>query len=371
MYTTILKLTKLWSLTCLLFFLFYSSYGGNFSDTLVVGSVAPQLKAAKWIKGVPATTFQKGKVYIVELTNRYCGPCRESIPHLNALSKKFAGKAAVVAVFVAESPIGSTDKSYIDGVATYVKSYGERMSYTVAVDDSDRTVFASWDLASGHSGFPLLFLIDQEGKIAYIGHPLNEHLEEYIKGMIKGRFDPRIAQEKDSIWSAVMDRIQKARESKNYNDALTLLDSLQPSNYYPYLYSMKFEILMNIDTSKAYSFARQLLESDFDDLLVLSGMFSYMDSEARAGNLKNPDWDLALRLLNKAYQLNISQASTKSELFNYFFCEARVYAAKGDYAKAIEKQQLAIDYITRYHPEDAFRKRIYMRELEKYKRNFR
>lgn len=33
---------------------------------LKIGSPAPPLKIAKWIKGTPITGFQKGKVYVLE-----------------------------------------------------------------------------------------------------------------------------------------------------------------------------------------------------------------------------------------------------------------------------------------------------------------
>ena len=36
------------------------------AQELKIGSPAPPLKIAKWIKGTPITGFQKGKVYVLE-----------------------------------------------------------------------------------------------------------------------------------------------------------------------------------------------------------------------------------------------------------------------------------------------------------------
>src|SRR5882757_7818581 len=60
------------------------------------GEVAPELKVAEWVKGVPITRFEPGKVYLVEYWATWCGPCIGNIPHLNALQKKYGHDGLVV-----------------------------------------------------------------------------------------------------------------------------------------------------------------------------------------------------------------------------------------------------------------------------------
>jgi thiol-disulfide isomerase/thioredoxin len=82
--------------------------------TLAIGDAAPELKASKWIKGGEVAKLEADKTYVVEFWATWCGPCRESIPHLTEMAHKFpnvtfigmdvweegAGKDAAVATFV-------------------------------------------------------------------------------------------------------------------------------------------------------------------------------------------------------------------------------------------------------------------------------
>src|SRR5688500_14906487 len=130
-------------------------------ETLKVGSPAPSLKVAKWVKGRPVEKFEPGKVYVVEFWATWCGPCKTSIPHLTELAKKYKDKATFTGVSVFEEPEPENEE-YIGKVEKFVTEWGDKMDYNVAVDGKDGWMGANWMRAAGQNGIPTAFVVDQK-----------------------------------------------------------------------------------------------------------------------------------------------------------------------------------------------------------------
>ena len=143
-----------------------------------VGDPAAPLKIAEWVKGNPVDLAAlKGKqVVVVEFWATWCGPCRTSIPHLTEMQKKFKD-----VVFIGVSNEEATD------VKPFVKKMGEKMDYTVAVDDDGKTS-AGYMEAYGIDGIPHAFIVDKEGRIAWLGHPMGG-LEKTLAEVVSGKFN--------------------------------------------------------------------------------------------------------------------------------------------------------------------------------------
>jgi thiol-disulfide isomerase/thioredoxin len=135
---------------------------------LKVGDPAPPLKVSKWLKGKPVNLAEgKGKkIYVVEFWATWCGPCRESIPHLSKMAGHFE-KNDVTVIGVSVDAEETRDR-----VEPFVKEKGDRMGYTVALDDGDATNKAYME-AARIEGIPHAFLIAKDGKIAWHGHPMD------------------------------------------------------------------------------------------------------------------------------------------------------------------------------------------------------
>lgn len=152
--------------------------------TLKVGSDAPKIEATKWVKGTEVKSFEKGKVYIVEFWATWCPPCIKSIPHLTEMAKKYTDVTIIgMASSERQAKDAKTDNR-LEVVEKFVKDQGEKMEYTVAYD-ADRKMSASWMRPAGQGGIPCAFIVNGEGKIAWIGNPLDPNFESEIAKVAK------------------------------------------------------------------------------------------------------------------------------------------------------------------------------------------
>jgi thiol-disulfide isomerase/thioredoxin len=130
-----------------------------------LGEPAAALDIAEWVKGdaVSLADAKGHKIIVVEFWATWCGPCRVSIPHLTELQQKFADRGVVV--------IGVSDED-VSKVRPFVDQMGEKMGYTVAVDNNRRTA-QGYMAAYGINGIPHAFVVDLEGRVAWHGHPMS------------------------------------------------------------------------------------------------------------------------------------------------------------------------------------------------------
>jgi cytochrome c biogenesis protein CcmG, thiol:disulfide interchange protein DsbE len=119
------------------------------------GQRPPQIIVEQWL--TPAPDVQ-GKFVLVEFWATWCGPCRKSIPHLNALQAKFKDRLVV---------IGLSDEAPDD----MRKMTSPRVDYFVGTDPLART-----RSAVEVQGIPHAMLMDPEGIVRFEGLPV--HLEE-------------------------------------------------------------------------------------------------------------------------------------------------------------------------------------------------
>lgn len=149
---------------------------------LKVGDAAPALKVDKWIKGEPVKGFDKGKVYVVEFWATWCPPCRDSIPHLTELQHKYKDNVVIIGVDGSERAVSTGSDNRVSTIQKFVKEQGDKMDYRVAYD-ANGSAMKPYMRAAGQDGIPTAFLIDGEGKIAWIGHPMeiDSQLEKVAK----------------------------------------------------------------------------------------------------------------------------------------------------------------------------------------------
>jgi len=156
---------------------------------LWIGSSAPELSIAKFVKGESVDGFEKGQVYVVEFWATWCGPCIAAFPHLSELQASYGEDVKFVGVNIWERQEG---QERMDMVEEFVEKQGERMSYTVAVEDGS-SMSDNWMKPAGQNGIPAAFIVDGNSKIAWIGHP--GQIDKPLKEIVDGKFDGKSAGE--------------------------------------------------------------------------------------------------------------------------------------------------------------------------------
>jgi thiol-disulfide isomerase/thioredoxin len=239
--------------------------------TLNIGDAAPPLRVREWLKGEPVDRFEKGHVYVVEFWATWCAPCRAAMPHLSDLAKKYKGKATIISVDRFGTEIISLEK-----VKAFVDSAGKHLNYRFAVEDSN-FMSTAWVEASGDPGLPGSFIIDREGRVAWIGHPilLGKNLQKVVNNTwdIKealarrklGKYLDSLDREAHYRLIAFRPNIHKPQDTGRSDLALLAIKSIVTSEpkleYAPRVAYETFSNLLKTDQRKACEYGKAAIET--------------------------------------------------------------------------------------------------------------
>jgi thiol-disulfide isomerase/thioredoxin len=305
---------------------------------LMVGDKAPALTVKEFVKGEPITGFEKGKVYIVEFWATWCGPCIASMPHLTEIQSEYKGKGLTIVGVTSEDK-----RNTLEAVKQMVKDKGDGMGYTVAWDDSRKTNEA-YMKAAQQPGIPCSFVVNQDGVIAYIGHPSG--LDKPLAEIMSGKYDIKAAtakyakdRENEPKLKALYQQFGQAIQAKDKAAAQKALDEVNALN--PDLKAQTsmtwFQVLLEQfnDTDAAYAVAKENIGGAWkDDAQALNAVaWTIVDPE---GTVQKKDLALAEQAAKRAAEL------TKNKDGAILDTVARVHFCKGEIDKAIEVQTTAV-----------------------------
>lgn len=261
---------------------------GGLNDKLAVGSPAPELDIQEWIKGDKVEKLEEGRAYIVKFWATWCAPCRASIPHLTELASHYK---TVTFIGVSDEEPGV--------IRPFVQRMGSKMEYTVAADNRERTK-RKWMRAAGQTGIPCAFIVDQNTKIAYIGHPMDEKFAQVLSEVASGRYDPELMKAAEPFLAQV-DHCVKVRDWRVCENYLDQVIALNPHIFNEVaLQKFKIWLMDKDDAASAIAYARGI------DQYAGAGILQTYESDAETLGL------LVKRILSNKEWLNKSPDELKA-----------------------------------------------------------
>ncbi len=222
---------------------------------------------------------------------------------------------------------------------------GDKMDYSVAFDGVEGTTSA-WMFRTGQSGIPCAYIVNRDGKLAWVGHPTKLlQPDGPLAQILAGTYDLANAPNQIAKDAAKERKIRnleaKYKAAKEHGDKaaeLAVIDEfveLSPEDFQKEV-PLKFQTLLieMKDEKAAYDYARKVSAGPVKDLYrPLNEMaWTILDEDG----IVNRDFDLALTLAQRADEV------TKHENPTILDTLARAYFEKGDVNKAIETQTKAV-----------------------------
>ncbi len=337
-------------------------------EILNLGDPAPPLSLSKWLKGEKIDHFAPGRIYVVEFWATWA-PSPKAIPHLTELAHKYRDRGVRI--------LGID--SYEDDpnqVKPFVDQLGDRMDYSVAMDrapadnPSQGATARAWLEASDENGIPTAFVI-QDGKIAWIGHPLE--LDRPLAAIVAGKWDIAAEARKrleaktlERKARAFRDRVETSYRAKDYGGALAAIDEAtakEPALADEYA-KMRFDCLVELDrTDAALKVGERMLNLYHDNAMALNNAFFSVVDLTRQ---KEPDPRLARLALEGLLRAN---ELTKGHNIYILNTLAQAQYRVDDPAGAVATQEQAIRALeaqvtNKSHPFH----RTYRQQLDMYRR---
>jgi thiol-disulfide isomerase/thioredoxin len=303
------------------------------SNNVGPGSPAPKLDIKTWYKGDKVTGFDNDKLYVVEFWATWCGPCKQSIPHLTELAKKNPD-VKFVGVSIWED---DTDNK----IQKFVADMGDKMNYSVAYSGNKTGMSESWMQASGQNGIPTAFVV-KSGKIEWIGHPME--LEEPLAQIKSGKFD-------EAGFKTKFEKSQAAQEAqmKSYRE-LQRIEKLHTDGKKPEAYEAlaKLENDSKADQGIKMQVANIRLRwyATDDSAKWKQAVADYSKDPQKAESLAMCAMELAKTNPDKAREaIAAADAGSDGKVFFVTYYSVMTYKELKDYAKALESANKLLEMV--------------------------
>lgn len=305
---------------------FIAATTGLAQQAFKIGQPAPEFKAGRWIKGPAVSKIEPGQIYVLEFWATWCGPCRAAMPHLSETARKLAGKVTVIGVDVHEHGSGEKVERNVD---KFIEQMGKDADYANCRDTSDDHLKKNWYEPTKSPGIPTTIVVDQQSRIAWIGHP--KDLDRVLDELLTGKFDyEKSAAEhtskagKNEAMMKVFREYGDAIKAKDWAKAIAVVDN--NSEYANTMWLLRFNALVQLDPKQAFDQARGAVEKKERTANA------YLQAIAGADGLPRELYQYAFDTMTQD-----AQPTSYNSL-------AKLSARLGDYSKAVDYQSKFKEY---------------------------
>jgi thiol-disulfide isomerase/thioredoxin len=309
---------------------------------LFIGDKAPAVTVDYWVKGDAWDGFDDGQVYVMEFWATWCGPCISSMPHLSGLQDEYGDKVQIIGVSSEKDPeIVTTFLEKTNNRDNKVNN--DRMRYTVAVDP-DRSTSRAYMEASNQRGIPTSFIVNGEGQVAWIGHPMT--MDEPLKEIVAGTWDLAAAAEafkieaqQEKAMSELNKVYRSAMETEDWDSWITAIDEyIATYGNNNSIDNAKFKALLNLkkDKKAAYAWANKMALGIWNNSQALNALAWGIVDETPE---ELQDLNFALKIATRASDLTQNKDPMILDTL------ARCYWKMGNTYKAIAWQEKAVGYM--------------------------
>lgn len=311
-----------------------------------IGDPAPVLATGRWLKGEPVERLATGTPYVVEFWSSWCDTCMYSIPQLTRLQRQYAGDGLVcIGVNVWDEP---------ERAAAHVRDHDDQFGFRVALDQSppegnprSGASARSWVEAAGRDKPPVAFLVDRQGRIVWIGHPLALRgvFDEMVRLLVQDKLTPEHSRDLGARYAdlearsrVIMARCDKAMADEDFPAAAAAMDDLIDLS--PSLFGLRgvvnrfhITLVLQRDYRGSYAWAREIGKRFWDDAYVLNAIaWAVLDTDG----LEVRDLDLAMKFARRSCDL------TGNANAAFLDTLARAYFETGDVDKALDVEGKAL-----------------------------
>lgn len=327
--------------------------------TLTAGSPAPALEIEHWFpttldNPAPITSFESGKVYIVEFWATWCPPCVASIPHIHELQQTY-GEQGVTFISVTDENVETVEGFFDQKIRGYEGSeeetpvYGELMSDYRVVSDPDGSTSEDYMEAAGQQGIPCAFLIGKSGEVEWIGHPMS--LDDVLADVVADRWDReayaeqrRLQEERAAALQAIMQPLRSGDLETAEAELETLLATTDEGQLKAQLNGLSglikakrfFKLVSTDQEAAATALPKALADASGGNALMLNQFTWQIAMMAEAGEVDNAD---LLQAAADATESVLKEDESQASMLDTI---AHLYYQKGDLDTAIAYQRRAV-----------------------------